>query len=580
MSTSRTTSSDARYVAYAKMVTAIACVLCMLPLSVRAADEPTNTSTDTTGNTGASAASSYRFQRQGIFDCNQNGSYAMSVGAMSAIGGAYVPVNDAAVTLNTGTLVYKECVLREVVDRMSEKALTDLQKQQTRTILTGRNGNPYFAVNLNNEDVAVSDAEFVYGFLQNDALWENIPTSMQGALKRSAAKYYEGERSGLQATSLKCPYQGDLRAFQQGALLNSSNFWADFFNASAPQCDPIVENFLLEDLWSGKIARALQYQTEQRSWGRGYYPRVNDEREPLRQDVLTPAVNIQEGYQQVLDTGIQKLVNANDVGQMVGGLYAGLSTQIAGDTAGLGLAGVTRSIGGQPSYMDQLAAESAAGLQGATNNVALVTLNAALQVESAYYQAMSAIVSSLTTTRQQLRSAENTCFSQVIGKVCSAAPNNSNVCNGTDGTQYTVATSTAFAFADAVINARIAPLLPTATANVQASQTALQLINGLIQSIANTSSANVQYSALQQLDQLVAQHRLHTQTDLANAGQQRTAVTDQMSSTLTTTAQVWGGTGSDGSQNFPWDAMVNPGTGWCNYNNSATIDTWKQKWKQ
>ncbi|KKW07358.1 MAG: hypothetical protein UY39_C0015G0001, partial [Candidatus Kaiserbacteria bacterium GW2011_GWC2_49_12] len=40
----------------------------------------------------------YQFQRSGIFGCNQTAAYRMSVGALSAVGGVYVPVNDAAVT--------------------------------------------------------------------------------------------------------------------------------------------------------------------------------------------------------------------------------------------------------------------------------------------------------------------------------------------------------------------------------------------------------------------------------------------------------------------------------------------------
>src|SRR3990167_9643499 len=55
------------------------------------------------------------FSRQGIFGCSQTGSYSMSVGTLGAMGGAFVPVNDAAVTLNTGYLVFKECVLRGIV---------------------------------------------------------------------------------------------------------------------------------------------------------------------------------------------------------------------------------------------------------------------------------------------------------------------------------------------------------------------------------------------------------------------------------------------------------------------------------
>ena len=85
-------------------------------------------------------ADSYQFKAQGIFGCNETGAYGMSVGSLSAVGGVYVPVNDAAVTLNTGYLVYKECVLRNVVDRIRESVTSAIANQTIETGLTGRDG--------------------------------------------------------------------------------------------------------------------------------------------------------------------------------------------------------------------------------------------------------------------------------------------------------------------------------------------------------------------------------------------------------------------------------------------------------
>ena len=65
-------------------------------------------------------------KRQGIFGCNQSGSYSMSVGTIAAKGGVYVPVNDASVTLNSGTIVYKECILRDVVNRQRENEVAKI----------------------------------------------------------------------------------------------------------------------------------------------------------------------------------------------------------------------------------------------------------------------------------------------------------------------------------------------------------------------------------------------------------------------------------------------------------------------
>ena len=89
-----------------------------------------------------SVAAAYAFMRQGIFDCNLNGAYAMSVGAMGATGGVYVPVADATVELNTGILVYKECVLREVIIREREAATAGFARKAIVGGQTGRGGNP------------------------------------------------------------------------------------------------------------------------------------------------------------------------------------------------------------------------------------------------------------------------------------------------------------------------------------------------------------------------------------------------------------------------------------------------------
>ncbi|HVU75602.1 MAG TPA: hypothetical protein VHD38_02080, partial [Candidatus Paceibacterota bacterium] len=117
------------------------------PLFVFAQDDATNA--DTTISGGGSATSTYSdtlsFQRNGVFGCSLNGSYSMSVGSLSATGGVYVPVNDAAVTLNTGYLVYKECTLRGIVDRLRENETASLQQSILLAYQRGRAGLPLFS---------------------------------------------------------------------------------------------------------------------------------------------------------------------------------------------------------------------------------------------------------------------------------------------------------------------------------------------------------------------------------------------------------------------------------------------------
>lgn len=115
------------------------------------------TCTPASGDPTTNVTDPYAFRRQGVFGCSLNGSYSMSVGALSAVGGVYVPVNDAAVTLNTGYLVYKECVLRGVVDRQRENVSATLQRQQINTYAKGRDGQPYFSTDRKGERVEEAD---------------------------------------------------------------------------------------------------------------------------------------------------------------------------------------------------------------------------------------------------------------------------------------------------------------------------------------------------------------------------------------------------------------------------------------
>ncbi len=564
----------------------LAAALIALPLIAAAQQSTAGTPTDTSGGGGSSggagATGTYQYQRQGIFDCNQNGSYAMSVGAMSAQGGAYVPVADAAVELNTGTLVYKECVLREVIDRMREAATAQLLNQQYNYIQTGRNGNPQYVQNQGNELLlGASDPTFL-AFIQNGPL-SNLNSSMQQSVTRALAQDYEFETGSGMGDSLKCPYSGDLNAWQNGQTpFSFSNLYlAD----GTPQCDPMFAYTTARQLAANDIAAAIQYQQNNWNWGRGFYPRVDQ-----NGNVITPASIVYSSFNQVLQSPVQQLQNANDIGQMIGQLYAAVTTQVIGSAGGL--AGLGQSNGG-PSYLAAIAQQSSSGLSNVVANAVLQNLNGLLQSENQFLNSISSIASSLQQSEGSLRSAESQCWTQIIAQACSSQLSANNTCTASSSVTLKVATSTAFS--DAVINSQIAPAAAAATTSMAQSQAGLQYINDLAQAMAsgNMSSQNIA-SAL--ADQLVASSSeaqyaqtgvpvagggiVHSQNQVRTAQSQQSAVSDQMQTLLSNTANTWGGLGTDGSSNIPWDGTTNPGNGWCNTSNPATITAWQQKWKQ
>jgi len=509
----------------------------------------------------ASVSAQYQFQNEGIFGCNQIAGVNMSVGTMAAIGGVYVPVNDAAVTVNTGTLVYLECILRPLVDRLRESATSALLKKSVTGIQTGRDGSPQYSVNRAQEDAAVAAKE-AYQVLTDGTLSPISPkyfSAVRTALARDVQRQLEKPESVL-----ACPFQGDPSKDIFGAILS----------LQYPSCNALGTYYLAQDIENGRMAQAVAYNQEQRITGRGFYDLTDNADDPLQQQTFTPASVVQESFQQILGSPIRQLESANNIGQMIGALFAGITTQVTTDNRGL--AGITKSVAGQPSYLNQVASESSRGVLGAAVNAALSVLNGVRQVETSFLASMNAIATTLTQAIAQLRGAENQCWNLIIPKAREYAakqsctdPNDPTTCTGgfeLDSKKIHAATSS-MAFSQQVIDSQIRPLAVQTDANVKASQNALKLIDQLIAGVTNTASLDAQRISLQQLDSLVAQKALHTQYDAVAATQRQKDTQTAMNSLVTDTAQAWG----DSSD---------PNVGWCNINNPAIIQLWAERWKK
>ncbi len=529
------------------------------------------TGTGGTPTTPPSASEPYQFKRQGIFDCNLIG--AQSIGSQTAQGGPYVPVADFTTEQNTGILVYKECVLREVINREREAAMTAFAKKAIVGIQTGRNGSPQYVVDERQELVTQgSDPEFLL-FLQDNTL-QNLNEALRAGVTRATALNYE---SGTRAKEsiLRCPYKGDLKVALTDPTRSFS--WEGLDALSDPACNPLGAYYLARNLADSRIAQCQQYLRDQWTWSGGFYAVTDDPKNPCRGKILTPSVNVQASFQAILDSPVRQLESANDIGQMIGALYAGITTQIISDNRGL--AGLMQSTGGQPSYLDQVARESAQGLRNAAINVALLTLSKWRQNEAGYFQAVNAIASTLTQTITQLRSAENQCWKLIVPKVCATALSADNTCIETvpcttdvDGNQTcpigrTLQVATSTAFSQPIIASQITPLASVALTNVAASQNALQIIERMIQGVTNTASLDAQRITLQQLDSLVAQKALHTEQDLRTVTQQLDNVQSFMTKLVEDTVKAWADD-------------PNPSTGWCNINNPAVVQGWKDRWKK
>ena len=527
------------------------------------AQESGNTDVDATVSGTVNFSDTFAFQRNGIFGCSLNGSFSMSVGALSAVGGVFVPVNDAAVTLNTGYLVYKECVLRGIVNRMRENETASLLQAILLAYQRGRDGLPLFSQNLKIEKRDTFD-EKVVSAVKNNYL-DTLDPTFQTAVKRSVVQRYAAARNKPNQ-AFSCPA--------------TSNFW-DRIGALAknPACSAYWAGVLVEsDIYSSATADWNDI-LKQLEWGRGNYPRTVKDASG-NDIVVTPSSLVDANITQAVQTGFRQLENANDIDQMVGALFAGITTHVLSDQGGL--SGVLQRTGSQQSYLDRVVRESAAGLRGSAANAALQILGAAKQIEEGFLATMSSIAQLLTQSIADLRAKENACWSLIIENVCATAPGADGTCTAKtaactqddqgDGanacpTGATLKIATSTARSQAVIDARIAPLATSTAANIRQSEEALGLIAKLIADVTNTASLTTQRLALQQLDTLVSQRALHNQYDLQNAQQTKDSIAASMDTLQTDTAQAWG------------DSQ-DPAVGWCNVNNQAVLDLWKEVWRQ
>ena len=467
------------------------------------------------------AGAAHGLSRQGIFGCNDAGAYSMSVGSLSAIGSTFVPVSDAAVTLNTGYLVYKECILRPLINRQKENAIANLVKQTTTQFNTGRtvteNGvmtnAPMFSTDLTKEMAIIRDNS-VNEDLNGTSL-NSLNPAFSREVKTAIYRRYQANTQNP-GGALACSYArspADLYAVQHGQKFYDFN---DVLMLADSNCIPLQAAANAENYVLANAAYKEDIALTRLNWGNGVYDVVDE-----NGNVVTPGFLVAGEIEQKLGSGFRQQESANDIDQMVGQLFAGIGNQILSSAGGL--IGLLAGSGNSPSYLNQVIADSSAGLKDSAINAALQILIAARQVEAAYLDAAKATADALSRAIARLRGAENQCWELIIPQVKEKAAVG-NCTQNSDGTQtcsgsFSLKIATSTTYSQRVVDSQIYSLASTTAARINAASDAVDSVDGLIVNVTNSESPDAQGVALQQLDALVAQKALHNQYDLKNAEQ-------------------------------------------------------------
>src|SRR3989338_2659572 len=460
---------------------------------------------------------------------NVNGALSSSVGVTGVTGGAFVPVNDAAVTLNTGILVYKECVLRNLVNEQRKSATAQLVRNSSNNFLTGRcvvdadgvkTCGPYFPEVLSEDRGKVADKS-VDRALNSDLL-SQIPASYQNEVKTAIRRTYNQQTRNTGASLACSGTAASLARVRMGGYDGPQ----DLFTVADPNCNPLISFYNAQNMVMGGVATDLADMMTELGWGNGVYGVTQTDAYGVSR-VVTPPYLVAGTMQQQLGSSFRQLENANDIGQMIDGYFAGIGNQLISSGV-CGLRGLITASFGQLSYLDQVVANTSAAVQSSTASAAMQNLAAAVANETAYLAAKNATASVITQAAAQLRAKEGQCWSQFVIPAVTTYAQQNNI------SRLNIATTTTAS--QTVIDRNLAQLATSTVAQINISNATVNRINQIIAGVGSTNSAD----AYNQLNAIVASGALHTAYDVQAAQRQTTNVKSALTAVVTDTIAAWG----------------------------------------
>lgn len=504
---------------------------------------------------------------QGIFGCNMSGAYSTSAGAMAAIGGSYVPVNDAAVTLTTGYLVYKQCVLDKMAARLRDSAIAEIVRTGANTFYgfdsSGRAaGAPLFPENLARDKLDRADRIVEQYVSPNSIKLNNLNPAFRETVGTAINRNYYAVTDGSNQ-DLQCPYTGNLDALITGRQFS----WDGLTALTNPVCNPLGAYKIAQAKVMGEVAADQNEMITRLNWSGGAYDVVD----PNTGNVITPGFIVAGTIQQQLGASFSMQQNANDMNHMINRMFADIGNILISQVNG-GLQRLVRGSSGQPPILAQVVQETARDVRDSAANAGLQILLASRQVELSFLNAKQRTGGVLVNSMSQLRGAESQCWDSLIPEIRRYAL--AGDCTGTAGNQtcsgpFGIRIATSTAFSQTVISANITALAESTAREIATSTDAFNSINQLLAGVSAANSPEAQQTALRQLDAMVVGGSLHTQYDAQAAETQTRDVVASMGNLITTTLRRW-----------REDALsADPSSGWCKVDNPDVIRMWAQRWR-
>ncbi|MFC1731426.1 hypothetical protein ACFL6I_13995 [candidate division KSB1 bacterium] len=475
---------------------------------------------------GGSASSAAGSAAGGILTCAASGvAIGSGVGAASAAAMLTVPTIDFPnLTVNTANTT-KECVLDGLATVIREVLISSVTRSIVNWINSGFNGDPAFITDLEGFMLDVGDQ--VLGTYIEGSQLAFLCSPFQIDIRiHLALDYYTSGRDRA-----SCTLTGAVQNVQDVfGDFSSGNAWDQWFELSINPHNNAYGSFLGARQASRRsIAQAQTRQQTILGWGSGFQSYevcdTNGVQDPnnsanvsiggLNCRIATPGTIINNQLNSTLDTGIRQLELADEINEIIGALLGQLSNQVLGGSQN-GFSGLSRNSFSRPSYVDQLVTSSEQNSQLEFRDYGLSVVNGSISIENQYISAKNVSVARLGASESLLNSLSQ-CYAGKLSTTQSPTLTLDERATATKGMNS--ATST--------IAASLTPLQTLISSEIEQSQNNISRLLVIKENLLNaTSQFGVNQILEIELDPLIKNGAIHSQTDFVIAQQQKEDIQD------------------------------------------------------
>ncbi|MBI2618039.1 hypothetical protein HYW58_01145 [Candidatus Kaiserbacteria bacterium] len=336
------------------------------------------------------------------------GDFDDAANIIAAGSAAISAISDAISSAALSSLVLKEYVLDPLTVLLREIIIQSITASIVNWINNGFEGSPAFITDLEGFLLDVAD-QVVGAYIEGSELADLCSPFRLDVRIALALDYYS-------------PFRDRAACTLTGVLQNISDAFGDFstgqgwdawFELSVNPYNNALGSYLgSRNALRTSIAQAQSRQLRILDWGNGYRSYevcdtegVQDPRNSanisigrLNCRIATPGVVINEQLSDVLGTGYRQLELADELNEIIGALLGQLAKQVLGGSSN-GLAGLSQSSFGAPSYTDQLLQENRDS--STVSGRALEAIRTSIQNEEKYRSAKQTSLNAVRVAREK-----------------------------------------------------------------------------------------------------------------------------------------------------------------------------------